>query len=157
MGLDLNRDFIKLDSPEVRSLVRMLDAWDVDVLIDTHTTNGSLHQYDLTYDVPHNPAANQASVRWMRKEMLPNVTKEMAAIGIPTFFYGNFSDDHKRWESFGHEPRYSTEYMGLRGKMGILVESYSYASYQRRIDATANSAVSAVSPTLPQRSSLPMS
>ena len=136
LGLDLNRDFIKLDSPEVRSLVRMLDVWDVDVLIDTHTTNGSLHQYDLTYDVPHNPAANQAIVHWMRKEMLPNVTKEMAAIGIPTFFYGNFSEDHKRWESFGHEPRYSTEYMGLRGKMGILVESYSYASYQRRIDAS---------------------
>ncbi len=136
IGLDLNRDFIKLDSPEVRSLVRMLDAWDADVLIDTHTTNGSLHQYDLTYDIPHNPAANQSLVQWMRKEMLPKVTADMASQGFPTFYYGNFSNDQKRWESFGHEPRYSTEYMGLRGKIGILVESYSYASYQRRIDAS---------------------
>ena len=136
MGLDLNRDFIKLDTPEVRSLVRMLDSWDVDVLIDTHTTNGSLHQYDLTYDIPHNPAANQILVQWMRSEMLPTITKELGAQGFPTFYYGNFSFDHKRWESFGHEPRYSTEYMGLRGKIGVLVESYSYASYQRRIDAS---------------------
>ena len=136
VGLDLNRDFMKLDSPEVRSLVRMLDAWDVDVLIDTHTTNGSLHQYDLTYDVPHNPAANQPMVQWLRNDMLPQITKDLLAQGFPTFYYGNFSQDHKRWESFGHEPRYSTEYMGLRGKMGILVESYSYTSYQRRIDAS---------------------
>ncbi len=136
IGLDLNRDFIKLDSPEVRSLVRLLDTWDADVLIDTHTTNGSLHQYDLTYDVPHNPAANQPIVQWMRNDMLPQITSDLASRGIPTFYYGNFSGDHKRWESFGHEPRYSTEYMGLRGRMGILVESYSYASYQRRIDAS---------------------
>ena len=54
VGLDLNRDFVKLDTPEVRSLVRAIDTWDVDVLMDAHTTNGSLHQYDLTYDVPHN-------------------------------------------------------------------------------------------------------
>ena len=136
VGLDLNRDFVKLDSPEVRALVRMLDSWDADVLIDAHTTNGSLHQYDLTYDVPHNPAANQNLDRWLRKEMLPQITKDMAEHGFPAFYYGNFSNDQKRWESFGHEPRYSTEYMGLRGKIGILVESYSYTSYQRRIDGS---------------------
>jgi dipeptidyl aminopeptidase/acylaminoacyl peptidase len=135
-GLDLNRDFIKLDSPEVRSLVRAFDAWDVDVLFDCHTTNGSLHQYDLTYDIPHNPAANQKIVTWLRKELFPVVGEELKQAGLPIFYYGNFSADHQRWESFGHEPRYSTEYMGLRGKIGILVESYSYAGYQRRIDAT---------------------
>lgn len=136
VGLDLNRDFIKLDTPEVRSLVRALDTWNVDVLMDAHTTNGSLHQYDLTYDIPHNPAANQQVVKWLRNVMLPSVSMELESQGLPTFYYGNFSQDHKRWESFGHEPRYSTEYMGLRGKIGILVESYSYASYQRRIDAS---------------------
>lgn len=135
-GLDLNRDFMKLDSSEVRSLVRILDAWDVDVLIDAHTTNGSLHQYDLTYDLPHNPASNQAIVSWMRKELFPTVTMDLAKQGTPVFYYGNFSRDYKRWETYGHEPRYSTEYMGVRGKIGILVESYSYASYQRRIEAS---------------------
>lgn len=136
MGLDLNRDFVKLESPEVRSLVRTLDAWDIDVLFDAHTTNGSLHQYDLTYDLPHNPAAHPKLQTWMRAEFLPTVTKQLESEGLPTFYYGNFSPDHQRWESFGHEPRYSTEYMGVRGKIGILVESYSYASYQRRIEAS---------------------
>jgi len=135
-GLDLNRDFMKLDTSEVRSLVRAIDAFDVDVLIDAHTTNGSLHQYDLTYDLPHNPAANQSIISWMRKDFFPTITMDLAKQNTPIFYYGNFSRDHKRWESYGHEPRYSTEYMGLRGKIGILVESYSYASYQRRVEAS---------------------
>ena len=54
-GLDLNRDFMKLDSPEAKSLVAALDEYDVDVLIDTHTTNGSLHQYVLTYEYSTQP------------------------------------------------------------------------------------------------------
>lgn len=136
IGQDLNRDFVKLDSPEVRSLVRMLDAWDVDVLIDAHTTNGSLHRYDMTYDMPHNPAANPEILEWMRRDFFPVVSEKMAAQGAPIFPYGNFNRDHTVWESYGFEPRYSTEYMGLRGKIGILVESYSYATYQRRIEVS---------------------
>lgn len=136
-GLDLNRDFVKLDSPEVRSLVAAMERWRIDCLIDMHTTNGSLHRYDLTYDLPHNPAAPEAVRRLLRKELLPAVTQRLNEQGIATFYYGNFSRDHRRWESFGHEPRYSTEYAGMRGVLGILSESYSYASYERRIEAGA--------------------
>ncbi len=136
VGLDLNRDFIKLDTPEVRALVRLLDVFDADALLDCHTTNGTLHRYDMTYDLSHNPAADQRIVKWIRTSLFPDVTNDLLKLGIPSFYYGNFNADHTHWESFGHEGRYSTEYMGLRGKIGILVESYSYASYQRRIEAT---------------------
>ncbi len=128
-GLDLNRDFMKLDTSEVRSLVRAIDAFDIDVLIDAHTTNGSLHQYDLTYDLPHNPAANQSIVSWMKKEFFPTITMDLAKQNTPIFYYGNFSRDHKRWESYGHEPRYSTEYMGF----AVRLESWSNPILMRRI------------------------
>lgn len=132
LGLDLNRDFMKLETPEVRSLVATYNRFDVDVLIDLHTTNGSLHRYPLTYDVPHNPAASQLHDSYLRRDLLPTVTERMSKKGFETFYYGNFDRSHRRWESYGHEPRYSTEYMGMRGKIGILVESYSYASYETR-------------------------
>ncbi len=135
-GLDLNRDFVKLESPEVRSLVRTIDQWGIDVLIDTHTTNGSLHRYQLTYDLPHNPATPQGIRAWGRSTLLPKVTERMKVKGFETFFYGNFNSSYDRWETYGHEPRYGTEYMGLRGRLGILSESYSYADYRTRIDAT---------------------
>lgn len=135
-GLDLNRDFIKLETPEVSSLVAAINRYEVDVLVDMHTTNGSLHRYELTYDIPHNPSAPQAVDRWLRGKLLPTLTEQMERAGFGAFYYGNFDAEHRRWETYGHEPRYSIEYMGLRGRIGILVESYSYASYQRRVEAS---------------------
>ncbi|MFN7625815.1 MAG: M14 family zinc carboxypeptidase [Pirellula sp.] len=121
IGQDLNRDFVKLDSWEVRSLVRMIDTWDADVLIDAHTTNGSLHRYDMTYDLPHNPAAKPQLIEWMRGEFFPSVSSAMTNRDMPIFYYGNFNREHTVWESYGYEPRYSTEYMALRCKIGIFV------------------------------------
>lgn len=135
-GLDLNRDFVKLESPEANALIEYLDKWDVDVLIDCHTTNGSLHQYELTYSTPNNPAGATKLQDYLRNRMMPAVTIDMKQSGFQSFWYGNFEDNHKRWESYGHEPRYSTEYMGMRGKIGILSESYSYSEYKTRVDAT---------------------
>ena len=135
-GLDLNRDFMKLESPEVRSLVAALTNYDVDVLIDMHTTNGSLHRYELTYDIPHNPATPDEVDRFLRRELMPKVTAAMQDEGFSTYYYGNFNHDYTRWETYGHQPRYSTEYMGVRGRIGILAESYSYAPYETRVKAS---------------------
>ena len=90
----------------------------------------------MTYSFPHSPAADPETIAWLKRELLPTVSKRMTDRGAPIFPYGNFNRDHTVWESYGFEPRYSTEYMGLRGKIGILVESYSYATYQRRIEVS---------------------
>jgi dipeptidyl-peptidase 4 len=136
-GFDLNRDYIKLESPEVRAIVRALDRWSPAVVIDTHTTNGSFHQYTITYDGPRNPAAPPALVRAVREEILPDVRRRFEkATGLKAFFYGNFTKGHKAWESYPALPRFGTQYAGLRNRIGILVESYSYAPYKDRVLAS---------------------
>ncbi len=136
MGLDLNRDFMKLQSPEGRALVRLINDVDPHMFVDCHTTNGSKHQYKLTYDIPHNPTARQEIRDYLRNRMMPVVTDNLLKKGLKTFYYGNFNRDNTEWETFGDEPRYSTEYAGLRGILGILSEDYSYATYRERIEAT---------------------
>ncbi len=135
-NLDLNRDFVKLESPEARSLVQLIDRVDPHLFIDCHTTNGSKHQYALTYDIPHNPATALPIRQYLRNRMMPAVTDALAKSDTKTFYYGNFNRDHTTWTTFGHEPRYSTEYVGLRGRLAILSEAYSYISYKDRIFAT---------------------
>ncbi len=135
-GLDLNRDFVKLDSPEARALVGLMDKVDPQIFIDCHTTNGSKHQYALTYDVPHNPACPEPIRDYLRTKMMPEVTKRLETAGTLTFYYGNFNRDQTQWTTYGYEPRYSTEYAGLRGRLGILSEAYSYITYKERIFAT---------------------
>ena len=62
-GLDLNRDFIKLEAPETRALVRFFNTWKPHLFIDTHTTNGSHHRYTITYEGPKNPGGRPAHHR----------------------------------------------------------------------------------------------
>jgi hypothetical protein len=135
-GYDLNRDFVKLDAVEGRALVRLINKWDPHLLIDTHTTNGSRHQYHLTYDVPHNPAGPQAIRDFLRQQMMPAVTRQLEQQKIPTFFYGNYDRQQTQWRTYGDLPRYGIEYMGLRGRMAILSEAHKYVPYQQRIIAS---------------------
>jgi dipeptidyl aminopeptidase/acylaminoacyl peptidase len=135
-GLDLNRDFVKLDSPEVRALVRGLNQWDPAVYIDTHTTNGSKHRYTLTYDGPRHPSTPPALLEFVRDRMLPAAGQALEKDGYKSFFYGNFSADRTRWESYPVQPRYGIVYAGMCGRITILSESYSYAPFRDRVLAT---------------------
>jgi dipeptidyl-peptidase-4 len=136
-GLDLNRDFVKLESPEVRALVRFLNRWDPAVVIDTHTTDGSFHRYTITYEGPRSPAGDARIVRFVRDKMLPDVGRRLEKRGgYKSFFYGNFSPDHTRWETVPAIPRYGIHCIGMRNRIAILSESYSYAPYRERIFAS---------------------
>ena len=140
-GLDLNRDFIKLVSPEARALVRAIREWDPAVVVDCHTTNGSHHRYLVTYAGPKSPAGDRRLVDFSRQTFMPGITTRFeASTGRHTFWYGNFEGDHDapprghaRWETFPAEARFGTTYIGLRGRLSVLVESYSYASYKDRV------------------------
>ncbi len=135
-GLDLNRDFTKLDAPETRGLVKTINDWNPHLFIDTHTTNGSFHRYDLTFSGPRNPLVNEDLRSYVNDIFLGNVKKRCLDRNVATFEYGNFDPAHKVWTTFGPQGRYSTEYVGLRGRIGILSEAYAYKTYERRIEAS---------------------
>lgn len=135
-GLDLNRDFIKLEAPETRALVHFINEWDPSIVVDTHTTNGSFHRYILTYDTNKNPAGDAKLLDYCRGTLMPgiqSIAKERS--GLDTFWYGNFEQDHTRWETYPDDPRFGINYVGLRNRIGVLTESYSYATYEQRIGA----------------------
>jgi hypothetical protein len=136
-GLDLNRDYVKAEAPETRASLGMFNAWDPDVFVDLHTTDGSYHGYALTYAPPLNPAARFGV--FTRDVLLPAVAARMRAAGFATFDYGDFiSDDtlSKGWVTFDSRPRFGTNYYGLRGRIAILSEAYSHDPFPRRIAST---------------------
>ncbi|MBI5863252.1 MAG: M14 family metallopeptidase [Planctomycetes bacterium] len=136
-GLDLNRDFIKLEAPETRALVDFLNRWDPHIFIDTHTTNGCWHRYVITYEGPKCLAGNAGLIRWCRDEMMPAIARDMLAkYQVPSFVYGDFNLAHTKWETYPAQARYSTSYVGLRGRISVLSEGYSYATYKTRVLGT---------------------
>jgi hypothetical protein len=140
-GLDLNRDFVKLESPEVRALVAAMRQYDPHLLFDLHTTNGSYHGYHLTYASSLSTNADPALDHFAREELLEVVRARLVAPGGPgfrTFDYGNFrrGEPERGWATYDHRARYGTNYYGLRQRIPVLSEAYSYVDYETRIQAT---------------------
>src|SRR5690606_38881917 len=50
-NLNLNRDFMKADTPELQHWLSMFNTWLPDFFMDIHTTDGADYQYALTYAV----------------------------------------------------------------------------------------------------------
>ncbi|MGQ0703746.1 MAG: M14 family metallopeptidase [Gemmatimonadales bacterium] len=142
-GLDLNRDYVKLEAPESRAAAELLTRWDPDLFIDLHTTDGSYHGYVLTYAPGLNPNSSAAN-DYVRDRFLPEVRSRMRARhNQEVFSYGNFRNgdpDSLRlgWETYDARPRFGTNWVGLRGRMAILSEAYSHADFQTRVRATYN-------------------
>ncbi|CAN5337335.1 hypothetical protein BH11PLA2_BH11PLA2_42120 [soil metagenome] len=136
-GLDLNRDFIKLESPEIRALVKLVNERDPLVIVDCHTTNGSKHRFAITYDGPRHAAASSALIDYSRETFLPAVTAAMNAKNLASNYYGNFNENRTEWETYPTTPRFGTQYFALRGRLGLLSESYTYDSFEKRVIASS--------------------
>jgi len=138
-SLDLNRDYVKAEAPETRASLAMFAAWEPDVFVDLHTTNGSYHGYALTYSPPLNPAA-LVTGPFTRDTLLPELRRRMRLVHrTEVFDYGNFvSQDSadRGWFTYDPRPRFGTNYMGLRGRIAVLSEAYSHDPFARRVGAT---------------------
>lgn len=139
-GLDLNRDHMKLDSPEARSLVAMMNAYDPEVAVDLHTTNGSYHAYHVTYSPPLHPGTDGGLVSLLRERALPRMTRTIRERdGWEFYYYGNvrrMPDGETAWFTFDHRPRFNNNYVGLRNRVAILSEAYAYLTLEDRVRVT---------------------
>jgi hypothetical protein len=139
--LDLNRDCTKLETAEARSLAMLLTRYDPHVAIDLHTTDGSADSgFYLTYETSINPNDSKATVGLLRNDLLPTVTRAVKAKhGWDYFYYGGVmrGGAERAWGSDAElaKARYTSTYFGVRNRLGILVETYSYASFEDRIKA----------------------
>lgn len=141
-GLDLNRDGIKMETAEARSMARLLTQYDPHVAMDLHTTDGSANSgFMMTYETSLNPNDSKATSSLLRDVLLPTVTKAAKAKhGESWFYYGGVSGmgEDRGWRSDAElaKPRYTHTYFGVRNRLGLLTETYSYASFQDRINNT---------------------
>jgi dipeptidyl-peptidase-4 len=140
-NMDLNRDFTKLDSKEIRGLIsKLITRWRPLLTINGHTSNGSPHRYDLSYAPPLNPNTYPGIFNYQAKKMLPAISSDLEEqYGFKTFFYGNFRNWYQPddgWYIYSHLPRFDTNYVGMYNLMAILTETCAYIPYKRRIEAT---------------------
>ncbi|MEO6597953.1 MAG: M14 family metallopeptidase [Planctomycetota bacterium] len=142
-GINLNRDYLRQDAAEMRLLqTRVCQPWNAHLVVDCHATNGSIHRFALSYDVPHTvEIGRREPIDYMREKLLPAVREAVAASeGLHTFFYGNFlrdeGGDGTGWITYPHHPRFGGNYRGLTNRLDLLLETYSYLPFAARVHTT---------------------
>jgi len=136
--LDLNRDAMKAESPEIRGvLTNVFNKWDPAIFMDCHTTDGSYHVEPTTFCWMVNPDGDNSLIAYMHEKMMPEMSKTLSdKYNILNCFYGEFFDmmnPGKGWVMDASEPRYMSNYYGIRNRLGILNENYVYAEFKSRV------------------------
>ncbi|MGD2123294.1 MAG: M14 family metallopeptidase [Gemmatimonadota bacterium] len=137
-NLDLNRDGMKLESPEAAGLVEnVLLRWDPVFFLDSHTHNGSYHQEPVTWTWGLNPNGDREIFAYMADVVLPEITRRTREdYGLLTIPHGDFidaTDPEAGWIPLGPQPRYLSNYVGLRNRLSVLNEQYPYVDFETRV------------------------
>lgn len=136
-NLNLNRDFGKLDAPETRALVSVLNVWAPDLYIDTHVTDGVDYQYDVTFG--HTAGRHGWSPEisgWLDEYLLPDAVAALEKEGHtpgPLILSVNERDLSDGRFDFCANARFATGYASLRRIPAILIENHSLKTYRRRL------------------------
>lgn len=135
--LNLNRDYVKADAPEMRAWLKLWQRWLPDFLVDVHTTDGADYQYDLTWYTEDPHKLDPAVAAW-QQGLTDQVMPQFDARGHLASSYLEFkdgADPTKGIANFGSGPRYSTGYAALQNRPALLIETHMLKPYAVRVKA----------------------
>ena len=137
-NLDLNRDFIKMDSRNAEAFVSLFHAVDPDVFVDTHTSNGADYPYTMTLITTQPDKAGPVVGPFLRNELEPALFQGMKGQGWPMapYVYSLGSTPEDGILGFLETPRYSTGYAALFGTIGFTTEAHMLKPFSDRVQAT---------------------
>jgi murein tripeptide amidase MpaA len=138
-NLNLNRDYAKADAPEMRAMLRLLNAWYPILYVDLHVTNGADFEHDISITL--DPLlAHDSGLAQLGKKLQADVLTRLTKHGsLPLPFYPSFEKEDDPQSGFAVSvppPRFSTGYWALRNRFGVLVETHSWKPYAARERAT---------------------
>jgi hypothetical protein len=137
-NLDLNRDFIKMDSENARTFVRIFHALQPDIFVDNHVSNGADYQYTLTYIASVRERIAPSLGELMYDRLLPEMTQALKKENWDLFPYVETvkeTPDDGIYQ-FNDLPRYAMGYASLFNAMAFTVETHMLKPFPDRVRAT---------------------
>ena len=141
-NLNLNRDYLKADTPEMRAMIALLRKYDPALYLDLHVTDGHDQQYDVT--VSYNGwngyyAYSPAIGRWLDGKFRPATDAALSKAGHIPGLYVDLIDPRRAAAGVffnATTPRFSNGYGDVRGTPSVLVETHSLKPYRQRVLGT---------------------
>ena len=136
---NLNRDYMKADTPETRAWLALWNEWQPDLFVDCHVTDGADYQYNITYQYEHHEGVAPSVLAWEKEVIDGRVAAATEAAGNVVSWYLEFIDNRDLTlgiRDFNGSPRFSTGYAPLRNRPGILIETHMLKDYRSRVVGT---------------------
>ncbi len=137
-NLNLNRDWMKADSPEMRGQIGLVQRYRPDFFFDNHTTDGSDYQYVLTLGIPWAQTIAPKAAQFGR-DLYALIKTDCEKAGFPTapyFGMADRTDPSKGISVTDYSPRFSHGYLATMDRPGMLVETHVLKPYKQRVEAT---------------------
>ena len=136
--LNLNRDYMKTQTPETRAFWKMFEHWVPDFFVDDHVTDGADFQYDVTFTIDGGPDVDPAIASWVNDTVTPELVRDVDQtkdhLASPTYIQlADENDPGKGLAYFPDPPRYSCGSMILENRPGMLVEMHMLKDYRTRV------------------------
>lgn len=137
-NLDLNRDFMKVDSENARSLVTALTYWDPDIYFETHVSDGADHRYIMALLASQKDKLDPTLRSYLTGTLVPGMQRWMDRRGQPMcpYFETDGAYPEQGLTGFYDSPRYSSGYNALFDRIGIISETHVLKPYADRVNAT---------------------
>lgn len=139
---NLNRDYLKLDQPEMRAVRGLIVKYRPDLYVDVHVTDGMDYQYDVTYGFNGEDGAysrSPAASAWLDTVFKLAMNAGLSAQGhIPgeLVFGIDEQDPKKGLGDGGLGERYSNGWGAAAHVPTILIENHSLKPYEQRVLGT---------------------
>ncbi len=138
-NLNLNRDYMKADSPEMQAWLKLYSAWLPEFFVDCHVTDGADFQHVVTYSIEKGDFLAEPVRSWVKDTYIPTVTtrlKEDSVFIVPYVFFADDRNPMKGFLEYPSPPRFSTAYTSIQNRPGLLIETHMFKDYKSRVDGT---------------------
>lgn len=135
---DLNRDFIKMDTDNMRAFADIYHDLDPDVYVETHVSNGADYQYTLTHLLTQHDRLGHQMGEYIDKTFKPQLERSIREKDLLITPYVNVfgRTPEEGFSQFVDSPRYSTGYTALWNTLGLLIETHMLKPYPKRVNST---------------------
>jgi hypothetical protein len=137
-NLDLNRDFIKLDSKEAFSFCAIYQECDPAIFVDNHVSNGADYQHVMTLLTSQYSKLGGSMGTYLHETFEPALYAAMKTKGYDLIPYVNIGGDkpEKGWNEFWDSPRYTSGYATLWNSFAFVPETHMLKPYPQRVAST---------------------
>ncbi|MGM9956733.1 MAG: M14 family metallocarboxypeptidase [Peribacillus sp.] len=168
-NLDANRDYLKVEHPEVQTIHRAIDAYEPEVILDVHEytvnpaplkkvgKNGAIASYDLLISSAKNLNIPQQLRKASDELLLPKVFKtlEKEKLSYKDYYTLATSEDGVLTATEGStEARIGRNALGLKNTMSYLIETRGInigrTDFTRRVHAQATAQAAFIKATADQ-------